>query len=54
MSLMIVIDGSVQQHWGPILGLCIGIYVIVEGAIAPSTACTRAAIFTIRCQRQSR
>ncbi len=34
MSLMIVIDGNVQRHWRPILGLCIGIYIIGKGAIA--------------------
>ncbi len=34
MSLMIMIDGNVQRHWGPILGICIGLYIIVKGAIA--------------------
>jgi hypothetical protein len=34
MSLAFMIGGNVQRHWGQVLGLCIGIYIVVKGAIA--------------------
>jgi len=34
MSLAITIGDNVRQHWGQVLGLCIGIYIIGKGAVA--------------------
>ena len=34
MSLAFVIDVNIQRHWGHVVGLCIGTYAIIQGAVA--------------------
>jgi hypothetical protein len=40
--LTFMIDGNVQQYWGRLLGLCIGIYTVVNGALAREWTVTEA------------